>query len=436
MKIGILGMGYVGSASAACLLKDGHEIVAVDPIVEKIEKLSKGESPMIYEDGIKELLFNGYLSGKLHATTDPKEDIYDCDMLWVCVGTPNEWGEIDLQYVFKVIHQIGQSLREKTDRPLIVIRSTCLPGTTKMRIIPLFQTISNLVVGKDIDIVYHPEFLREGRAIEDFVNPSRIVVGEEREGAADKLMEIYRKYSAPRFRLKTKEAEMVKYCDNIFHALKITFANEISMISKKINVDPRKIADVYCADKKLNISTAYMRPGFAYGGSCLPKDIQAMMSYCDRHDVELPMCEGIIKSNKIQITNLVSRILQYKPKTVGIIGVSFKPNTDDVRESPYLKVAKELVDLKIELKIYDKIVKSSLLHGTNKKYFRKFFDKDSDFFVSSFKDMSLVDLIIINHPLEQKEEINKWIESGIQIIDLVGVEGANISSEKYEGIYW
>ncbi len=434
MRIGIFGMGYVGSASAACLLRDGHEIIGVDPVKEKVKNLSQGESPMIYESGIKELLFDGHISGRLHATTKPEEAIHGCDMLWICVGTPNKWGEIDLQYIFKVIYEIGQVLKEIEDRPLIVIRSTCLPGTTEARIIPLLEKISNL---KDIDVVYHPEFLREGSAIEDFTNPSKIVVGENREGAANRLMEIYKEYSAPRFRVKLKEAEMVKYCDNIFHALKITFANEISMISKKVGVDPRKVADVYCADKKLNISPLYLRPGFAYGGSCLPKDISAMMSYCDRHDINLPMCKGMIESNKIQIQNLVSRISQYKPKSVGIIGISFKPNTDDVRESPYLKVAKELVDLKIKLKIYDKIVKSSLLHGSNKKYFEKFFDKNGELFVSSLKDMSSVDLIIINHPLEQKNKINNWIKSGIQIIDLVGTdEDIDISSDRYEGLYW
>ena len=247
MKISIFGMGYVGVVSAACLLRDGHEIVGIDPVGAKIADLIQGRSP-VQEPGVAALLAAAHREGRLKAIPGPKKGLFASDMAWICVGTPSDSdGGLNLAAVETVIRQIGESLRESVERPLIVLRSTCLPGTTAERIIPLLESESGLKVGRDIDLVFHPEFLREGTGIEDFLKPPKIVVGEDRPGAADRLLELYRGYDALVFRLSIAEAEMVKYWDNLFHALKITFANEMGAIAKSAGLDARKVAQVFCA---------------------------------------------------------------------------------------------------------------------------------------------------------------------------------------------
>jgi GDP-mannose 6-dehydrogenase len=437
MKISIFGMGYVGATSAACLLKHGHEIIGVDVDERKVANLSIGKTPMIYEKGVEELLYKGYKEGRLISTNKSFMGVVDCDMIWVCVGTPSKFnGDINFEYLDKVINDIAEILRDIENRPLIVIRSTCLPGTISKRLKPLLEKKSNLVVGKDINLVFHPEFLREGSAIEDFINPSKIVIGEFCEGSSDILLDIYKDYEALIFKLNIEEAEMVKYCDNLFHILKITFANEVASLSHSIGVDSRKIADVYCSDKKLNISEAYLRPGNPYGGSCLPKDLRAILRFASLNYIRVPMLQGIIESNKIQIENLVSRILRYRPKSVGIVGISFKLGTDDIRESPYVKIAKALIGEGVELFIYDKMININDLIGDNKKQINKDFRNIDKLLVSSLDDFSSVDLILINHPVIDDVQVKKWVEKGIRVIDLANIQNVDRSLLYYEGVYW
>ena len=256
-------MGYVGIVSGACLLRDGHEIVGVDPVAAKVADLEQGRSP-IQEPGVAGLLSQGHKDGRLRAATEARHALSNCDMAWICVGTPSEPdGEINLSAVENVTSQIARTLRDSQARPLIVLRSTCLPGTTADIVVPLLETESGLTVGKDIHLVYHPEFLREGSAVEDFDNPPKIVIGEANPGAGDLLLNIYNKYNAPLFRMGFNEAEMVKYSDNLLHALKITFANEVAAVARSAGLDARRIADVYCADTKSNISPRYLCRGFA-----------------------------------------------------------------------------------------------------------------------------------------------------------------------------
>lgn len=435
MKISIFGMGYVGIVSGACLLRDGHEIMGVDPVEAKVADLMQGQSP-IQEPGVAEMLAEGHKANRLKATTDPSEAL-DSDMIWVCVGTPSDSdGGINLSAVDSAVSQIGQALRDTNHRPLIVIRSTCPPGTTCEHVIPLLEKISGLKVNKDIDVVFHPEFLREGTAINDFDNPSKIVVGEARTGAADLLFKLYEKYDAPRFQLEPAEAEMVKYCDNLFHALKITFANEVAAIAKSAGVDARRVAEVYCADTKLNISPAYLRPGFAFGGSCLPKDLRAILRLSSLKSLSLPMLQSILESNDTQINNLISTIMAYKPRTVGMVGIAFKPHTDDMRESPYVKVAKSLIGEGINLRIYDPSVQPEELIGSNKEQVQKALRHLENLLVSSLEELSTADLIIINHPLIDAKCVNKWLGSGIRVLDLANIEGVNRSTDGYQGIYW
>jgi len=437
MKISIFGMGYVGATSAACLLDDGHEIVGVDVNPLKVEKLSQGKSPMIQEPGIEELLYKGYKEGRLTATTDSEEGVRLCDMIWICVGTPSNFdGSIDLSYVKKVIEDIGLILKKIKNRPLIVIRSTCLPGTMDNIIKPLLEKTSGLVVDKDIDLIFHPEFMREGSAISDFKNPAKIVTGSSAHKKANLLLNIYKNYKVVRFRFNYKEAEMVKYCDNIFHALKITFANEMAIVSKSIGIDSRNVAEAYMSDYKLNISPAYLYPGFAYGGSCLPKDLNAMLRFASSNSLQLPMVNGIVESNEKQIKNLIYRILSHKPSKVGMIGIAFKKDTDDIRNSPYVEVAKSLIGEGITLKIYDPLVRKECLIGSNKKQFYQSFRNIDNLLVDSLDELSSVDLIIVNHNIIGKEMIYKWMADDINIVDLVGIESEDYSNDKYDGLYW
>lgn len=436
MKISIFGMGYIGMVSAACLLRDGHEIVGVDLIDSKVNDLSQGRS-LIQEPYVADLFAKGHKAGRLTATTKPSEGIAGADMIWICVGTPSEPdGKIDFSSLDAVMTQIGQVLANSQDRPLIVVRSTCLPGTTGQRIIPLLEKASGLTVGQDINVVFHPEFLREGTAVKDFDNPPKIVVGEAHPGAADLLLKVYEKYEAPRFRLELGEAEMVKYCDNLFHALKITFANEVATIANSVGVDSRRVAEVYCADTKLNISPTYLKPGFAYGGSCLPKDLRAISRFASLKSLSLPMLQSLTESNNVQISNLISRVLAYQPVSVGMIGLAFKPDTDDMRESAYVKVAKALIGEGLKLRIYDPAVHPDKLIGSNKEQVQKALRHLEALLVSSLDDLSGVDLIIINHPVVDSGQINKWLNSDIRVMDLANIKNVDRNADGYEGIYW
>jgi GDP-mannose 6-dehydrogenase len=436
MRISIYGMGYVGVVSSACLLRDGHEVVGVDPVITKVNDLAQGLSP-IREPGVADLLAEGHRAGRLEATANPAEGLDRSDMVWVCVGTPSqEDGGINFSSVDTVIRQIGRALRDSQDRPLIALRSTCLPGATSGRVIPLLEKESGLTVGKDINVVFHPEFLREGTAVNDFDNPLKIVVGEADPGAADLLFTLYEKYDALCLRLELSEAEMVKYCDNLFHALKITFANEVAAVAQSVGVDARRVADVFCADTKLNISPLYLRPGTAYGGSCLPKDLRAILRFASLKSLHLPMLQGVLESNNVQVHNIITRILAYHPDTVGMVGLSFKPNTDDMRESPYVKIAKALIGEGIQLRIYDPAVQPDLLIGSNKEQVQKALRHLSDLLVSSLQDLAAADFIIVNHPIVDDDCIHSWLKAGIRVLDLAGIKGIDRHTDGYEGIYW
>ncbi len=436
MKVSIFGMGYVGVVSGACLLRDGHEIVGVDLAAAKVADLAQGRSP-VQEPGVAELLREGHKAGRLRATTNAREALTDSKMVWICVGTPSEPdGGINLSSVETVIGQIARALRESKARPLIVLRSTCLPGTTANRVIPLLEKESGVTVGKDIHTVFHPEFLREGTAIEDFDKPPKIVIGEANPGAGDLLLRVYEKYDAPRFRLELSEAEMVKYCDNLLHALKITFANEVGAVAKSVGVDARRIAEVYCADTKLNISPRYLRPGFAFGGSCLPKDLRAILRFASLKSLQLPMLQSVLQSNQAQIDALVQRVLKYRPDAVGMVGLAFKLNTDDMRESPYVKVAKALIGEGINLKIYDPVVQPDRLIGSNKEQVQKALRHLEELLVGSLEELSAANLIIVNHPAIDADCVNRWLTAGIRVLDLAGIKGVDRHTNGYEGIYW
>ena len=436
MRISIFGMGYVGIVSGACLVRDGHHIMGIDPVQSKVDDLAQGRSP-ITEPGVAELLAAGHQAGRLASSTDPAEGVKNSDMIWVCVGTPSSFeAGLDLSHVKTVMGQIGQEMQRSGARPLIVLRSTVLPGSTEKTVVPTLEKASGLKAGEDFQVVFHPEFLREGTAVEDFDAPPKIVVGETRPGDGATLMGLYGEYDAPKFCISLGEAEMVKYCDNLFHAVKITFANEVGAIAHRAGVDARRVAEVFCADTKLNISPRYLKPGFAYGGSCLPKDLRAILRYGTIQAIATPMLSGIPDSNAAQIERLVSRVVANKPKTVGMVGLAFKTDTDDMRESPYVAVAKGLIGEGIRLSIYDPNVQVDRLIGSNRHMVENALGHLRSLLVDSIRNLAGADAILVNHNTVDGACINGWLESGIRVIDLVGIEGVDQASPGYEGIAW
>ena len=439
MKIGILGMGYVGVTTAACLLNDGHYVVGVDTNVSKVNWLNSNNNTFSFmqEDGVEESLFKALKKELFKATIYADIAMYQCDIIFICVGTPSNFdGSINLSHIRSVIKDIGGSLTKTNNRPLLVVRSTCLPGTMENVIKPLIEEESGLKVGEDMDLIFHPEFLREGTAMADFIDPPKIVVGESRDGASDLLLDLYDDYQAPCFKLSYGEAEMVKYCDNLFHALKITFANEVASISHSVGVDSRKVAEVYCSDKKLNISDTYLYPGNPYGGSCLPKDLKAILRFAELNYLQIPMLKGVLESNDNQIKNLVNRVLSHNPSQIGMVGVAFKEGTNDMRNSPYVEIAKSLIGEGLPLQIYDPLVNQDNLIGSNKKQFHSNFRNIDRLLVDSIDRLICSDIILINQPIVDADRVNMWLESCIRVIDLTGIDGVNQGSQFYEGIYW
>jgi GDP-mannose 6-dehydrogenase len=429
-------MGYVGIVSAACLLRDGHRVFGVDPIASKVRDMNDGQTP-IQEPGVAELLRAGHAQGRLAASTEPAAALREADMAWICVGTPSRPdGGINLDYVERCVREIGAALKPLPRRPLLVLRSTSLPGTTRNRVIPALEESSGLKVGTDVHVVFHPEFLREGSAVFDFDNPPKIVLGEAHPGAGDRLLEVYERYTAPRFRVELEVAEMVKYSDNLFHAIKVVFANEIGAIARAVGADARQVAEVFCSDTKLNINPYYLRPGFAFGGSCLPKDLRAILRFAGLHSLRVPMFDAALESNRLLVEDFTARVLARRPRTVGLVGLAFKPKTDDMRESPYVAVAKHLIGEGIGLKIYDPGVDTRRLIGSNRQAVQAALRHLESLLVTDLEELAGCDLILINHPIVDAARVQSWLQRGIHVMDLASIPGVPRDSANYEGIAW
>lgn len=368
MRVSVFGLGYVGTVTAACLANDGHEVIGVDPVEAKTEIINNGRSPIIEVD-IDEIVASAVQAGRLRAMNDPFEAVRSTDLSLVCVGTPSQAnGNLDLHYIRRICEQIGQALKAKISRHTVVIRSTILPGTMQQIVIPVLEECSGLTAGTDFGVCNNPEFLREGSAVKDYKSPPKTVIGELRSGDGDVLAALYAGMDAPLIRTDLATAEMVKYVDNSWHALKIGFANEIGTLGMSFGVDPHKVMSIFCQDRKLNISSAYLEPGFAFGGSCLPKDLRALAYKAKVHDLQLPILTSILPSNELQITRGLQLIMEKGHKRVGILGFSFKAGTDDLRESPVIEVIERLIGKGHDLRIYDKNVSIASLVGANRDF--------------------------------------------------------------------
>jgi GDP-mannose 6-dehydrogenase len=368
VKISIFGLGYVGAVSAGCLAAEGHQVVGVDPIADKVDLINGGHSPIV-EAEIGEIIEEAVRNGSLRATQDPSAAIHETDLSFVCVGTPSQSnGNLDLRYIRRICEQIGHALGEKTGRHIVVIRSTILPGTMGKIVIPTLEEFSGKKAGKDFGICSNPEFLREGSAVRDFRCPPKTVIGELDESSGDMLATLYSRLQAPLIRTDLSTAEMIKYVDNCWHALKIGFANEIGNLCDSFGVDAETVMNIFCQDKKLNLSSAYLKPGFAFGGSCLPKDLRALSYQAKMHDLQLPILSSVLPSNEMQIARGIRSVVESGNKRVGVLGFSFKAGTDDLRESPVIEVIERLIGKGYDLRIYDRNVNIAALVGANRDF--------------------------------------------------------------------
>lgn len=435
MKLSIFGLGYVGAVSAACFADAGHEVIGVDSNAIKVNIINSGTSPIV-EPGVEDLIANAVKAGRLKATSDVADAIENSDVSMVCVGTPSHTnGSLDLTYIKRVCQEIGAALEKKSSYHIIAIRSTMLPGTIAGTVIPNLEVYSGKRAGRDFGVAINPEFLREGTSIYDFNNPPFTLIGADDEDTAAPLKKLYSHLNAPIHCTRVKEAEMVKYACNTFHAVKVTFANEIGMIAKALGVDSHRVMEVFCQDTKLNLSPYYLKPGFAFGGSCLPKDLRALSHKAKELDVNLPMLTNVLASNQHQIERAAEMILRAGKKNIGMLGLSFKTNTDDLRESPIVALVERLIGKGLKLSIYDREVELARLFGANKEFIENGIPHISSLMRKELQEViDSADLIVIG----KRDEEFRAAASGSNklIIDLVRILDQGESRENYQGICW
>lgn len=436
MKISIFGLGYVGAVSAGCLATDGHEVIGVDPNRTKVDLINQGTTPIIEKD-IGEMIAATVKSGHLRATADVRDAVFGSDMSLICVGTPSQLnGNLDLSHVRKVCQEIGAAIAEKDTFHVVVARSTMLPGSMRSLVIPTLEAASGKVAGVDFGVCNNPEFLREGTAVYDYYNPPKTVIGESDEKAGALLVQLYEKMDAPLVRTDVETAEMVKYTDNTWHAVKVAFANEIGNICKAVGIDGHKVMDIFCQDTKLNLSPYYMKPGFAFGGSCLPKDVRALTYKARTLDLDLPLLNSILPSNQKQVEKGIKMIADKGARKVGILGFSFKAGTDDLRESPLVDVIEYLLGKGYELKLYDKNVNLAALTGANQDYILNHIPHISKLMVTNMQDvLDFADTIVIGNGAAEFKTVPASLKPHQHIVDLVRISKEQ-SGEQYDGICW
>jgi len=437
MKISIFGLGYVGAVSAGCLAKDGHSVIGVDPYQPKVDLINEGKTPVIEKD-IGEIMEKAVADGLLRATQDVRQAVFDSEISLICVGTPSQLnGSLDLKYVRKVCEEIGTTLREKDDFHVVVARSTMLPGSMHSVVIPTLEEYSGKKTGTDFGVCNNPEFLRESTAVYDYYNPPKTVIGETDQKAGDLLASIYAHLEAPLIRTSVETAEMVKYTDNVWHALKVGFANEIGNICKSVGIDGHEVMDIFCKDTKLNLSPYYMKPGFAFGGSCLPKDVRALTYKARSVDVDTPILNAIMPSNQRQIEKGLAMITEKASKKVGILGFSFKAGTDDLRESPLVEVIERLIGKGYDIRLYDRNVKIASLVGANKDYILNHIPHISGLMVDSIEAvLDHADTVVIGNGAEEFRDVPERISGGQIVVDLVRIVDGRSVEGKYDGICW
>jgi GDP-mannose 6-dehydrogenase len=438
MKVSVFGLGYVGSVSAAAFADEGHDVVGVDVVREKVDAVNSGRSPIV-EPGLADLLARGVGSGRLRATMSTEDAVRSTDLSLICVGTPSRKnGSLDLAYLTRVCSEIGEVLHDKAEYHVVVVRSTVLPGTTHGTVIPALEAASGKKYGEGFGVSVNPEFLREGTAIRDFAHPPLTLVGHNHAADALSTKALYQNIDAPLFSASIRVAEMIKYTSNTWHAVKVVFANEIGNLCKRLNVDSHEVMDIFCQDDKLNLSSYYLKPGFAFGGSCLPKDVRALQYRAKEMDLEMPLIASVLSSNHLQIQHAIDRIVETGRKKVGLLGFSFKADTDDLRESPMVILAEALLGKGFELCIYDRNVSIARLVGANKQYINEQIPHLSRHLCESIDQViEQSEVIVIGNPSPEFSDAVTRCRPDQIVVDLVRIplDFSKVNAQ-YDGICW
>jgi GDP-mannose 6-dehydrogenase len=437
VKISVFGLGYVGTVSAACLARDGHDVIGVDPNETKVDLVRRGVSPVI-ETGLKELVEAAITRGLLDATPDAARAVAETDLSIVCVGTPSQSnGGLDVQFLQRVCEEIGAALAIKDGDHTVVIRSTVLPGTTEGTVIPTLEASSGKREGNGFGVCFNPEFLREGSAVFDFDHPPKTVIGETDARSGERVAALYEGLDAPLIRTEIPVAEMVKYADNAWHGLKIGFANEVGNVAKAVGIDSHKVMEIFSQDTKLNLSPSYLKPGQAFGGSCLPKDLRALNYQARSLDVEVPILQSILPSNQRQMERALQLVLDRGHRRVGVLGFSFKAGTDDLRESPVVELIERLLGKGFDLKLYDRNVNLAKLVGSNREFILHRIPHISRLMVDDVDEVRehAETLVVGTHDPEFRPVLED-LREGQCVVDLVRIVPDRTSGKEYDGICW
>lgn len=437
MKIAVFGLGYVGTVSAACFARDGHEVMGVDPVATKVALINEGRSPVI-EAGLGELVAELCERGALSATHDAAEAVATSDISMICVGTPSQTnGSLDYRYLRDVCVSIGEALAVKDDFHVVVVRSTILPGTMRSVVLPLLESRSGRSAGEGFGVAHNPEFLREGTALYDFDHPPKTVIGEGDPDTGERVANLYDRIDAPLIRVDLPVAELVKYVDNCWHALKVGFANEIGTIAKAVGLDSHEVMDIFCRDTKLNIAPTYLRPGQAFGGSCLPKDLRALVYHGRSLDLELPILSSVLPSNALHMERALRMVLDQGARKVGVLGFSFKAGTDDLRESPIVELVERLLGKGIDLRLYDRNVNLSRLVGANRDFLLNHIPHISRIMVDDLDEvLEHGEVIVIGNNDPEFRGVLERAGEHQTVIDLVRIAPEPKTRATYDGICW
>ncbi|HEY3108104.1 MAG TPA: nucleotide sugar dehydrogenase [Chloroflexota bacterium] len=438
MRVAVLGLGYVGCVSAAGLSREGHAVIGVDVNPAKVELVGAGRSPIV-EPGVDELLGEAARLGRLEATSDGRLAVQRSEVSLICVGTPsNGNGGLQLRYVENVCREIGAALAASRDYHVVVVRSTVLPGTVRDRVIPLLEEHSGRRAGADFGVCMNPEFLREGSGLHDYDHPSQVVIGELDARSGDAVARLYGAVDAPVVRTTIETAETVKYVNNAFHALKVAFANEIGNLCKAHRIDGQEVMRIFCQDRQLNISPAYLMPGFAFGGSCLPKDLRALLRRAKERDLDCPVLRAVQESNQEQIRRGIELVESTGRKRVGVLGLSFKAGTDDVRESPVVPLVETLVGRGYRVHVYDEKVEPDRLIGANRSYLERELPHIASLMRPSIDEVVAdAEVVVLANGCAAFRGVPRLMREDQVLIDLVGAARRNGELRGgYEGICW
>ncbi|MEE8586979.1 MAG: UDP-glucose/GDP-mannose dehydrogenase family protein [Acidobacteriota bacterium] len=434
MRVNVLGLGYVGCVSAVCLANSGHQVTGIDVDPLKVRLINEGRSPIV-EPGLGKAVQEAVSSSRLTASSQTPP----ADVTLVCVGTPSrENGSLDLQYIRRVSESLGNWLGKSESYHVVNVRSTVLPGTIEQEVIPLLEKHSGKKAGTDFGVCMNPEFMREGSSLKDYYDPPFTVIGEIDGRSGDLVASLYRDIEASLIRTPLRVAEMVKYVSNAFHALKVTFANEVGNVCKGLGIDSHQVMDVVCRDTKLNISPSYLMPGFAFGGSCLPKDLRALLHRARQIDLEPPLLQSILPSNRRQIEIAFRAIARTEKRRIGMLGLSFKPGSDDLRESPVVELVERLIGKGYQLSIFDREVSLARIFGANRRYIEQVIPHISSLLKPDLEEvLSQSEVLVVAKNSPEFAEPLSQGESGKVIIDLVRLSSEVARKNAlYHGLSW